>query len=187
MDFLSGFGKRFSNAARSASEKNRESAEQARINDELREASAELDKLFAAYGRACYVLRLGEGDRAAADDLVVRIRAAHARVDALTARRDEWREPVRCAACGALQPRGARYCNSCGKRISAQEAQPEPLPDAGRYCPKCGASCGEEEAVCAVCGAMLDDSAGEPAPVFEPDAALLAQIDVEEPADGGEE
>ena len=61
MDFLSGFSKRFSSAARSVSEKNRESAEQARISDELREATAELERLFADYGRACYVLRLGEG------------------------------------------------------------------------------------------------------------------------------
>ena len=117
MDFLSGFSKRFSSAARSVSEKNRESAEQARISDELREATAELERLFADYGRACYVLRLGEGDRAAADDLVVRIRAAHARVDALSARRDDWRAPVKCAACGALMPRGARFCSNCGKRV----------------------------------------------------------------------
>lgn len=184
MDFLSGFSKRFSSAARSVSEKNRESAEQARISDELREATAELERLFADYGRACYVLRLGEGDRAAADDLVVRIRAAHARVDALSARRDDWRAPVKCAACGALMPRGARFCSNCGKRVSAAEVQPRPLPEPDRYCPRCGAACGESESVCAVCGAMLDGSAGEPAPRFDPDAALLARIDVEEPAPG---
>ena len=53
MDFLSGFGKRFSSAARSAADKNRESAEAARIAGELHAATEALEQLFADYGRAC--------------------------------------------------------------------------------------------------------------------------------------
>ena len=183
MDFLSGFSKRFSSAARSAADRNRESAEAARIAGELREAAEALEQLFAAYGRACYLLRLGEGDRAAADDLVVRIRAAQARIEALETQREAWRAPVRCASCGAMQPREARFCANCGKRLIAEQPAREELPEPGmRYCPGCGAACAPEEKACAVCGALLDGGIGEPAPAFRPDEGLLERIDVEEPA-----
>ena len=184
MDFLNEMGKRFSNVARTVSEKNRDGAEANRLAEELHAAEAELEKLYAGYGRACYVLRLGGGDRAAADDWVARIRALTARVEALAAQRESWREPRRCASCGALQPRSARFCSACGKRMADDAPPADPPPEMGPFCPACGAAIGPGEKRCAVCGALTEEAGGAPAPDFEPDAALLARIDVEEPAPG---
>ena len=182
MDFLSEFSKRLSNAARSVvvSDKDRDNAEAARLNEELRAASAELDQLFAAYGRIRFA---GENGDAAAD-LTARIRSGMARVEALSARREEWYGGRRCEACGAPQSRSARFCAGCGKRLTDVSAPEEPAIEAQDYCPRCGAAMASGERFCPVCGA--DSAAQDAAPEapFVPDARTIERIDVEEPAPG---
>ena len=177
MDFLSEFSKRVSNVARSVTDKGREGAEANRLSEELRAATAELDRLFAMYGRVCFA---GENGDATAD-LVAQIRAGMARVEALSARREAWQGARKCPSCGAPQARDARFCSGCGKRLSDPPAEPAPEADDARYCPKCGASVAPDERFCPVCGTGLEGGADEPAPAFEPDARVLDAIDVEEP------
>ena len=62
MDFLNEFGKRFSNVARSVSEKSKEGAELSRLNGEVKASEAALEQLYARYGRLCYARREGGGD-----------------------------------------------------------------------------------------------------------------------------
>src|ERR1700682_1854878 len=52
---------------------------------------------------------------------------------------------LRCAACGQVNPAGARFCNGCGSLLS--EAQP---------CPRCGKPSAADESVCPRCGGVLE-------------------------------
>lgn len=183
MDFLSEFGKRFSNVARSVADKGRDNPEAARLNDELRAAGEALERLFADYGRVCYTA----GNLEAGADLAARIRAGMARVEALSACRDDLQAGRRCAACGTFQPRSARFCANCGKRLADTAAAPEPEADAGAFCPRCGAAMTPDRRFCPVCGADREGGADALPPAFEADAAALEGIDVEEPARDVEE
>lgn len=183
MDFLSEFGKRVSNVARSVTDKGRDNSEAARLTEELRAAGVELDRLFAAYGRLCFA----GGSDAAVADLEAQIRANTARVEALSARREDWMGARRCASCGAAHPKSARYCSNCGKRLAVAPAEPLPEPKDEEYCPRCGAAMAEGARFCPVCGAEPGAAEEAPPEPFVPDAQAIARIDVEEPAPGGEE
>ena len=176
MDFLNEFSKRFSNVARQVSEKSKENPELARLNDSVRAAKAELEQLYARYGKACYAVREGQGDKEMLDALAVRIRAAKLALEELTDQREAAYEQKRCANCGAVHPAQARYCSMCGKRLPEEAPKPEPLPE-GEYCPNCGARREGDDAVCPVCGADLSPLPPEPTPEPERPAAP----DVEEP------
>lgn len=57
-----------------------------------------------------------------------------------------------CGHCGASNPDGARFCQTCGKSLA-----PEP-----RACPACGAINSENAAFCSKCGSGLAQKASSP-------------------------
>ena len=179
MDFLNEFSKRFSSVARSVSEKSKESAEVTRLNGDLHAAEAALERLYSRYGKACYALQAGEGSRAAAEELALRIRAARLQVDELTAQRDAAREMKRCLSCGAVHPAQARFCSACGKRLPEEAPKPEPV-EPGEYCPNCGAQRENGEERCPICGAPFEPEADAPA-IAEAKPVQEEVPDVEEP------
>ncbi len=181
MDFLNEFSKRFSNVARSVSEKSKENPELARLNGEVKAAEAALEKLYARYGEACYALKAGRGDAAAVEKLAVRVQAALLALEELTARRDAARELKRCANCGAVHPAQARFCSSCGKRLPEDAPKPEPAPEA-QYCKNCGAERAEGDVRCPVCGADFASESPEEAPAADPEPVYEGP-DIEEPTD----
>ena len=147
----------------------------------LRDARDALEKLYARYGKACFAMRQGGGDREAAEQLELRIRAAILREEEVAARRDAAREMKRCPGCGAVHPKEARFCSGCGKRLPEEAPKPEPVA-VGEYCPACGAAREPGEVRCPVCGADFEPRAiGEPAPEIEP--AAPDGPDIEEPDD----
>lgn len=179
MDFLKEFSKQFSNVARSVTEKSKESAEVTKLNGDVRAAEAALNGLYLRYGRACYALQAGRGGKAAAEELALRIRAAELHLAELTAQRDAARELKRCAGCGAVHPKEARYCSACGKRLPEEAPKPEPV-EAGEYCPACGAKREDGAPLCPVCGAPFDADPVPDAPLI-PDVPVPEGPDVEEP------
>ncbi|MBR1820474.1 MAG: zinc ribbon domain-containing protein [Clostridia bacterium] len=179
MDFLNEFSKRFSSVARSVSEKSKESAEVTRLNAELRAATEALEGLYARYGKVCYAIQTGNGDAKAAEALAVRIRAGILQVDELTAQRDAAREFKRCLSCGAIHPKEAKFCATCGKRLPDEPPKPEPVAE-GEYCPSCGALRESGEQRCPVCGAYFIEGEPEERPVPAP---IIDAPDVEEPDD----
>lgn len=180
MDFLNEFSKKVSSVARSVTEKSKETAEVSRLNAELRDARDALEKLYARYGKACFAMRQGGGDREAAEQLELRIRAAILREEEVAARRDAAREMKRCPGCGAVHPKEARFCSGCGKRLPEEAPKPEPV-EPGEYCPGCGAKREDGELRCAVCGAAFDAPGEAPAPPAQPLPPAAAGPDVEEP------
>jgi uncharacterized membrane protein YvbJ len=67
-----------------------------------------------------------------------------------------------CGHCGASNPDGARFCQSCGKSVG-------PGP---RTCPACGTINSESAAFCSNCGSGLDPKASSPG--AEPDLSVRA-------------
>ena len=178
MDFLNEFSKRFSSVARSVSGAPKEPAEVTRLNGELREAEAALEKLYARYGQLCFD---GFADGKEAAGLATRIRAGRLQVAELTEQRDAARDYKRCLGCGAVHPREAKFCSACGKRLPDAAPKPEPV-EIGEYCPGCGALREGDAPRCPVCGAYFD-AAPEPAVSPEPAAPAALGPDVEEPDD----
>lgn len=180
MDFFKEFGKQVSNVARSVTDRSKESAEATKAGGELRAAREALEQLYARYGKACYALQSGRGNREAADALALRIRAAELQVAELAEAYDAAREVRRCLSCGAVHPKEARFCSACGKRLSDEPIKPEPM-DAAEYCLNCGAKREGGEARCPVCGADFNaPQAPEPAPGPDPAPAPTGP-DAEEP------
>lgn len=177
MDFLNEFSKRFSNVARSVSEKSKETAEVTRLNGELRAAEAALELLYARYGRLCY----GGDPGGEVEALATRIRAGELQVKELTEQRDAAREYKRCQSCGAVHPKEAKYCSACGKRLPDEAPKPEPVA-AGEYCPACGALREDDGPRCPVCGAYFDAEPEETEAAPAPKPAAFA-ADIEEPDD----
>ncbi len=68
-----------------------------------------------------------------------------------------------CAACGAANPTGSRYCGNCGASLA------QSLP-----CPRCGAENPAGQAFCNSCGARLGD-----APTTERAAESAAQPEID--------
>ena len=182
MDFIKEFSKQFSSVARSVTEKSKEkeNAELTRLSAGVRQAEDALEALYTRYGKACYAVQEGRGDRAELEALALRIRAARLELEELTAQRDSTRELKRCASCGAVFPKEARFCSACGKRLPEDAPKPEPV-EVGEYCPNCGAKRQDGEALCPVCGAAFE-SGDAPEPLAEPVQACDGP-DVEEPED----
>ena len=180
MDFFKEFGKQVSNVARSVTDRSKESAEASKAAGELRAAREALEQLYARYGKACYALKNGRGNREAADELALRIRAAELQAQELAEAYDAAREARRCLSCGAVHPKQARFCSACGKRLPDEAPKPEPM-DSAEYCLNCGAKREGGEARCAVCGADFGaQPRPEPVPAPEP-APLTDAPDTEEP------
>lgn len=154
MDFFNDIGKKFSSMARSVTEKTREGVESTRLYNDLRSAKNELEQLYCEYGRACFEIRTGDGDQAAADILADRIEEVLGRIRELIAQRDEMRSTKKCPACGSVQAREARFCNSCGYRLPEDAPVTDALPEAAgdSFCPVCGAMMEENSRFCPVCG-----------------------------------
>ncbi len=183
MEFFNDLSKRFSNVARSVSEKTKDSVEATRLASDLRIHRNTLEQLYTELGKLCYDIRLGEGDADQAERMFERIRRTRERIEELSAQRDAIRDVRRCPGCGAVMPRDARFCSACGKRMpeDAPKVDAEGPADA-EYCSDCGAQRVGGERFCGVCGKSFDPPRFDAAPAGEGPAAPV-DIDPEEPGD----
>lgn len=187
MEFFNDLSKRFSNVAKSVTEKTKDSVEVTRIASDLRIQKNALEQLYTELGKICFAIRMGDGDAEQAEQLSDRIQKTRDRIEELTAQRDAIRDVRRCPGCGAVMAREARFCSSCGKRLpeDAPETDPEDPADA-EYCPDCGAQRGPNDRFCTVCGKSFEASA----PSESEDEVEIVEaeaINTEEPEDFGEE
>lgn len=187
MELFNDLSKRFSNVAKSVSEKTKDGVESTRLASELRIQRNALEQLYTELGKLCYAIRMGDADAERAEQMFERIQRIRARIEELTAQRDAIRDVRRCPACGAVMPREARFCSSCGKRMPEEAPrQDADGPADVEYCSDCGAQRVAGEKFCSVCGKSFDPSvrreAGE-----EVELADVAAIDPEEPAGFDEE
>lgn len=177
MEFFNDLSKRFSNVAKSVTEKTKDSVEVTRIANDLRVQKNQLEQLYTDLGKACYAVRIGEGGADQAEQLAQRIQTVLARIEELSAQRDAIRDVRRCPGCGAVMTKDARFCSSCGRRLPEDAPEPEPV-DVGEYCPDCGAQRTGEERYCAVCGKSF---VADEAPAEAPAPAEPVEMNVEEP------
>lgn len=181
MEFFNDLSKRFSNVAKSVTEKTKDGVEVTRIASDLRIQKNALEQMYTELGKVCYALRMGEGDSEQAEQLSERIQRTRARIEELTAQRDAIRDVRRCSGCGAVMPREARFCSACGRRMPEDAPQtPDNGPDDAEYCPDCGAQRGAGERFCTVCGKSFEPV--EPVePEDEVEIVQSAPINTEEP------
>ena len=59
-------------------------------------------------------------------------------------------EGITCAACGAVNPVGTKFCRSCGKGFAAPP--PAPVAPESRFCPNCGTKNAATSRFCGSCG-----------------------------------
>ena len=187
MEFFNDLSKRFSNVAKSVTEKTKDSVEFTRIASDLRIQKNALEQLYTELGKICYAIRMGEGDPEQAEQLSGRIQRTRARIEELTALRDAIRDVRRCLSCGTVMPKDARFCSACGKRMpeDAPQLDTETLADKD-YCPDCGTQRSANDRFCVVCGRPFD-AATPVTPPKSPDIEAAAPINEEEPDSFGEE
>ena len=177
MDFF----KRVNKAVRGTAEKETNETGIARVTRELNELNVGLEKLFNEYGKAAYAAFKGTGEAEAADKACADIDTSYARIAELKEELDVLNGVRRCPACGAVLPRAARFCMTCGApqpedAPKAEEPKPEePKPEEApaeeapaaepekAFCPNCGAVREGEGDVCAACGQPYEAPAEAPA------------------------
>lgn len=181
MEFFNDLSKRFSNVAKSVTEKTKDGVEVTRIASDLRIQKNTLEQLYTELGKVCYGLRMGEGDSEQAEQLAERIQRTRQRIDELTAQRDAIRDVRRCPGCGAVMSKEARFCSACGRRMPEEAPRTEDNgPADAEYCPDCGAQRAEGERFCTVCGKSFEP-ADAPVTQQSPEAAEVEPINTEEP------
>ena len=182
MDFLGGLGKKFSHAARTVTERTKDSVENTKLAVDLRSARSDLESRYAELGRAYYNSLTMENYEVPAS-LIQRVREGVALVESLAAQRDRALRQVRCAACGSAQPQEANFCSNCGRPMP--ESAPvleESAPDDAEYCEFCGAMRQGTSNFCAVCGEAFSREDMNPPAVIQP-AKEPAPDPLEEPED----
>lgn len=179
MDFLGDLGRKFSHAARSVTERTRESMENTKLGADLHAARSELDARLAELGRAYYdSVTLETGP--VPESLLLRVRESLAQMDALLLQRDRANRQSRCPACGSIQAAEARFCSACGRPMPDSAAVQETVDDA-EYCDRCGAMRQGESRYCAVCGAAF--VRGEESLPMKPEAPAIPKPDAPEEPD----
>ena len=182
MDFLGDLGRKFSLAARTVTERTKESVENTKLAVDLRAARGELEVRLAELGRAYYDSVTMEG-RKVAPELIQSVREGIALVESLAAQRDRASRQSRCSACGSTQPQDANFCSNCGRPMpeSAPEIE-DSFEDEEQYCSICGAMRQGESKFCAVCGEAFDHE-DDNLPVPAEPAAFSVLEPLEEPED----
>ena len=188
MEFFNDLSKKFSNVAKSVTEKTKDGVEVTRIASDIRGLKNEVEQLYTELGKVCYAIRMGEGDSEQAEQLAQRIQRTRERIDELSAQRDAIRDVRRCPGCGAVMAKDARFCSVCGKRLPEEAPKgADDGPADAEYCPDCGAQRAEGEKFCTVCGKSFEpvESARPEADVPEPTETV--SINTEEPENFDEE
>ncbi len=184
MDFFNDLSKKFSQAARTVQERTRDSVENTRLSMDLRAVNAELEKNYAALGRAYYASLTVEG-AVVPEELIQRVHNCLAQIENLTALRDRARQQSRCPSCGAVQPEGSRYCSHCGRPMPEAAPAIQEVYEEAQFCEKCGAMREGDSRFCAVCGNSFEAEDQQPALPASETAMPAAPFDepLEEPED----
>ena len=182
MDFFGDLGRKFSHAARSMTERTKESVESTKLAVDLRAARSDLEEHYAKLGRAYYDSVTIEKCEVPAE-LVQQVREAIALVETLTAQRDRASRQNRCPSCGSAQSQEANYCSNCGRPMpESAPAMVEAAVDDAEYCDACGAMRQGESKFCAVCGEAFIKEGENPPAVIRTEKTT-AQDSLEEPED----
>lgn len=62
---------------------------------------------------------------------------------------------INCASCGGAITASAKFCRSCGEKVVAQAAAPQPASSDAASCPDCGAVLSSNAKFCSECGSRI--------------------------------
>lgn len=177
-------------AAQSVSTKTKESAEIARLSNEIRNANNELTGTYEQIGRV-YVAGDGAIDDSI-DSLVTRAKELIAQIDEAEKQKLALKNRNRCPSCASVMGKNAKFCSNCGAKLPEQEAPaPAPAPEAPKitYCPACGAMRKNDDAYCELCGFCFEpaeDTVEDASEDVIISAPVVSEAVVSDPADEDE-
>ena len=130
MAFFNDFKEKVNKAAQSVSNKTKDSVEISRLSGEGRGINSELEGIYTQIGRT-YVESNGDASEALTA-LCARAAELTARLEELERQKLQLKNQNACPACGAVMPKEARFCSSCGEKMPEPpvvEPEPEPEPE----------------------------------------------------------
>lgn len=165
MDFFSGLGKKFTDVAKTVSEKTKSGVETGKLNLEVKAKKDEISKLFEKLGKSLYDNRDIVPEM---EEIVLKIDALKEEIAKLSEQIDKINNVRRCPSCGKAQTRDGRFCANCGAAMPEDPVE-EPVVEESApaeekqpcVCPDCGAEVEGEAKFCTVCGKNLEEPAAE--------------------------
>ena len=128
MAFFNDFKEKVNKAAQSVSNKTKDSVEISRLSGEGRSINSELESVYTQIGRT-YVESNGDAGEALSA-LCARAAELIARLEELERQKLQLKNQNACPACGAVMPKEARFCSSCGEKMPEPPVvEPEPEPE----------------------------------------------------------
>ncbi|MDR1764173.1 MAG: zinc-ribbon domain-containing protein [Dysgonamonadaceae bacterium] len=127
-----------------------------KAQNELKDLAAKEDKVFARLGKQLFADGGAEkypeinaelnAIAAQRTEIEGKIKTAQSEADAKK-KAEQAEEARRCPDCGASNPEGAAFCQSCGAKLNILK----------RFCPKCGAEVPQGSRFCNECGQKIED------------------------------
>ena len=104
--------------AETAGKKTSDFIEVARLKVDAAEMEKDIASTLEGLGRLVYESRKSDKDiTTLVDDCVMKLDERYAQLRELRLKIDEYRNKVRCASCGAMNPEDAVFCKKCGAKI----------------------------------------------------------------------
>lgn len=158
MAFLDQLSSKLSQTSQTAVQKTKDMAEIMRLNSQISEQERKIEQNYREIGKLYYE-NFADKDVELFRTLVAEIKGAEGDVCEMKANLLRLKGTQPCPVCGANQPAGSVFCNSCGAKMpDAPAAAAKPLDADGIPCRSCGAIMSKDTIFCTNCGSKLEAS-----------------------------
>lgn len=135
-------------------------AEKTRINSKISDEERQLNSIYQLLGKTYYEANK-DNPNADYGDLLLSIKDAYTRIEAL---REQLRTVTgmrNCPQCGGEVANNSLFCNACGAKMPEVAAAPAAAPQ-GNSCPQCGNIVSFGASFCNICGSKLPEVQQQP-------------------------
>lgn len=178
MGLFDELGKKVTAAGQKTVQKTKEVTDVARINSLISQEEKRIENIYLQIGKV-YVAKHGNDCDEEMCNLVDAVKDLEEKVREYREQIQDIKGIQRCPSCGAVLPREAVFCSSCGTSVINRSRQ----EDLGNnlVCPVCGSSVKEGMLFCVSCGSPID-GAGE---TETPPGDVAADDDIDLPEKDG--
>lgn len=154
MAIFDGIGKKISDASHSVAQKGKEMTDSIRINSLISEEEKKVSILYTEIGKKYLSLYEGKYE----EEMKVHIeevKCSLQKIDDLNSQLLELKATVKCASCGAENPKMAQFCATCGTILKSETKSNV------KYCACCSAQLSDGLRFCTSCGHPIEERKGE--------------------------